>query len=457
MKKLHYRWIYGYVTTCLVSVLLMSCSKEWLEIKSDKKLVVPSNLNDAAAILENTVRMNEGMTPNLFDISCDDYAVADGILAAVTPWERNAYLWERTIFVDNKGAENWTYLYQQIYNANLALDVLNKLPIEKPTEIYHNEITGRALFFRAWGNYQLVNLFSPVYDPSTAENEKGIVLRTSIDLNKKTQRSSLQETYDAILNDLSAASTKLPDKPSFKTHPSKGAAYALKAKTYLMMGYYEDALAYADSSLAINNTLIDYNTINTSLALPFTRFNEEVVFHSTVNIASIIQGSNINISPNLYNMYEDSDIRKRAFFQLRNGNLNFKGTYNNSIVAFGGIGTSELYLIKAECLIRENRLTEAKEVLNALFKHRYDIDKSVNYTNQRDFLDCLLQERRKELVMRGIRWTDLKRLNRSKETETVLMREVGGESYVLNPNDPLYVLPIPDIVIETSGIEQNKR
>lgn len=457
MKKQYYKTIYSYVFTCFVCLILMSCSKDWLEIKSDKKLVVPTTLNDAAAILENTVRMNEGMTPNLFDISCDDYVVAEDRLSAVSPWERNAYLWNKTIFVDNKGAENWTYLYQQIYNANLALDVLNKLTIEKATEIYHNEIMGRALFFRAWGNYQLVNLFSSVYDPSTAESEKGIVLRKSIDLNEKTQRSSLQESYEAILNDLSAAINMLPDKSSYKTHPSKAAAYALKAKTYLMMSYYKDALVYADSSLAIDNTLIDYNTINSNLSLPFTRFNEEVIFHSTVNIASIILGNNINISPDLYNLYEDSDIRKRAFFELRNNELNFKGTYNNSIVAFGGIGRSELYLIKGECLIRENRLTQANEVLNILFKHRYDNGKSVNYTNQRDFLEYLLQERRKELVMRGIRWTDLKRLNKSKETETVLVREVGGERYVLNPNDPSYVLPIPAIVIETSDIEQNIR
>ena len=71
-------------------------------------------------------------------------------------------------------------------------------------------------------------------------------------------------------------------------------------------------------------------------------------------------------------------------------------------------------------------------------------------------LETVLEERRKELVWRSIRWSDIKRLNRDgKGIE--LVREIGDKKYTLSPNDLRYVLPIPDDEIAFSGLTQNKR
>jgi len=73
-------------------------------------------------------------------------------------------------------------------------------------------------------------------------------------------------------------------------------------------------------------------------------------------------------------------------------------------------------------------------------------------------LKLIVEERRKELAFRGgIRWGDLKRLNRVPELATELTRKIDGQTYRLQPNDPRYSFLIPADVISLSGINQNDR
>jgi hypothetical protein len=74
-----------------------------------------------------------------------------------------------------------------------------------------------------------------------------------------------------------------------------------------------------------------------------------------------------------------------------------------------------------------------------------------------DALRKVLLERRKELVFRAIRWTDLRRLNKDPRFATTLRRVVLGQEYLLPPNDNRYVYPIPTNEIEASGVPQNPR
>jgi hypothetical protein len=68
-----------------------------------------------------------------------------------------------------------------------------------------------------------------------------------------------------------------------------------------------------------------------------------------------------------------------------------------------------------------------------------------------------LAERRKELIYRGIRWSDLRRLNRDSRFGIILTKTLNGVTYSLLPNDKRYVLPIDEIEIRLSGIQQNNR
>ncbi len=58
--------------------------------------------------------------------------------------------------------------------------------------------------------------------------------------------------------------------------------------------------------------------------------------------------------------------------------------------------------------------------------------------------------------MRGLRWTDLRRLNREPRYAISLERTVLGQPYNLPPNHQHYTFPIPDDIISLSGMPQNE-
>ena len=69
-------------------------------------------------------------------------------------------------------------------------------------------------------------------------------------------------------------------------------------------------------------------------------------------------------------------------------------------------------------------------------------------------IDTIRKERRKELLFRGLRWIDIKRLN--KEGAGInITRLVNGLVYTLEPGDPRFALPLPADVIGASGMPQN--
>ncbi|MGN6803993.1 MAG: RagB/SusD family nutrient uptake outer membrane protein, partial [Ginsengibacter sp.] len=100
----------------------------------------------------------------------------------------------------------------------------------------------------------------------------------------------------------------------------------------------------------------------------------------------------------------------------------------------------------------------ATDALNTLLGKRYKSGTYIPFTDLQgeEGLQIILKERRKELLMRGLRWIDIKRLNKE-GGNIVLKREIGGQSYSLQPNANYYALPLPADVIKASGIPQNER
>ncbi|MGI8583213.1 MAG: RagB/SusD family nutrient uptake outer membrane protein, partial [Chitinophagaceae bacterium] len=64
---------------------------------------------------------------------------------------------------------------------------------------------------------------------------------------------------------------------------------------------------------------------------------------------------------------------------------------------------------------------------------------------------------RKELVFRGQRWFDLRRLNKDPRFAKTLTRKLNGKITELPANDPRYTEYIPLDVIGFTGMQQNMR
>ncbi len=193
------------------------------------------------------------------------------------------------------------------------------------------------------------------------------------DIGETMQRATLEKTYQQIISDLQNALQLLPNTEQYKSRPSRPAAYALLARTFQTMQQYDKALLYADSCLQLENTLIDFNTLDSTQSFPIARFNDEVLFNCVNVGSSIVLAGRARVDSILYNSYQDGDLRKSNFFKPggSRGGRAFKGSYDGSPYQFGGIATDEVYLIRAEAYARTGNTTQALQDLNTLMLSRW--------------------------------------------------------------------------------------
>ncbi|MBI1782729.1 MAG: RagB/SusD family nutrient uptake outer membrane protein [Sphingobacteriales bacterium] len=434
----------------------MSC-KKFLDTKSNQTLTTPSTVADLQMLLDTWYSINQ-RDANSPLISADEYYLTTEDWLTLEEYERNTFTWQpANLFVPGTG-NDWANNYNIIYNANTVLQEIEKIKPVKQAE--WNNAKGHALFLRGKSFFQLLTIFSPAYDEATAANDLGICLRLSPDFNIPSVRSTVKQSFDQAINDLQQSIPLLPLKPIHPLRPSKAAAYGYLARAYLYMRQYEKAGLYADSALAIQNTLIDYNSpvpgyFDPNTDFPFSRFNPEVIYScGTGSPSSVYYGYTDTV---LIKSYDENDWRRTLYFagpQIGS----FKGSYEGTEDLFDGIAADECFLIRAESLARANKKEEALNDLNHLLLNRYKSGtfSPVTAITATEALNIILMERRKELFLRGLRWQDIKRLNKEGANIT-LKRTVNSKEYSLPPNDFRYALPIPEDVIKITGIPQNPR
>lgn len=455
-----------------IVLLFAGCSEDFLEAKPNSSIVNPVSVSDYQALLDNFTALNT--TGALAQLSADEYFIVNKTrFDALSIQEKNAYTWNKDIYAGEKGIRDWNQPYRAVFYANSVLDGIKKINQQSASNIEWKNLKGTALFFRAYAFYDLVKNFCGVYRKETAQTELGIPLKLTANINESKQRSSLQEAFDQILADLKEAGTLLRDDFSTndRNRPSKVAVNAMLARVYLYMGEFEQAGIAADACLLKYSKLIDYNKVSTSSATPFSYNTDETIFQSSqVNIYSNTTAyttsfTAIGVNPDLLATYDPNDLRSFIFYGKNTlNNFNVKRGYTSGTYAFTGLAVDEIILIRAECLARSRAYEEAMKVINMLLINRFKMDPvtgKTSYNNQmassvEEALAIILMERRKELVWRGLRWSDLKRLNKD-GAAIVLKRNLNGIDYTLSPNSALYVFPIPDDEVALSGIKQNIR
>jgi starch-binding outer membrane protein, SusD/RagB family len=447
----------------LLAVLALSCKKSWLDAKPKNSLVVPNAIKDYQAILDNTYEYFNLNQPGIGEIACGDLYVQDAIWSALTtPIERNGYIWSEDGNYQNGSCTDWSAPYSQILYSNIALSGIEKIKAVATDLNAWKNVKGSALFYRAFAEFNLLQAFASGYNPSITANQAGIPLKMSDDINEQSVRSPVQQCYEQVESDLLAAKELLPITPLYKTRPSKIAVFAMLARIDLCKQDYDHALQYADSSLALNNTLMNYNTdpnVKPSATNSITALNPEDIFHATMCNYIIFRSSRAIVDSFLYRLYDVNDLRRTVFFFTNGGQIRFKGSYDGSALLFCGLTTAETYLIRAECYARKGNVSSALADLNALAQKRWKTGSFVpnTATDANDALTKVLAERRRELCFRGLRWMDLKRLNPETRFSVTLTRVINGKTYTLPPNDNRYALPIPVKEVQLSGIEQNPR
>jgi hypothetical protein len=459
--------LYKILLFAIVSVIAVSCKKDWLKVRSNKSLDVPNTIDKYQTLLDNSAIMNDAR-PSMGEISADNYYLSYNTWNTWNTTFKNTYTWESDIYnATLSDPQNWNNPYRQVFYANIVLDGLDDVKSTGDLLQFSNA-KGSALYYRGEAFFWVSQIYTRPYSLTFPDNA-GIPLRLDPDPNGTSVRAGMQDTYQQILNDLQGSLNYLPVIPLYKTRPSKPAAFAMLSRVYLVMQDYSHALQYADSCLKLYDSVLDYNTVKTAgVTYPIPPQNKEVIFLATLDDPLQTLGVNSIVDSTLYRSYDNNDLRKTLFYKPNTSGLpNFIGTYTGgatlassaSTKAFGGIATDEVYLTRAECYARTGNVSAAMSDLNKLMAARWKTSAGFvpfTATNQTDALAIILRERRKETPFRGLRWLDLRRLN-SEGANITLTRNLNGQQYTLPPNDPRYTLPIPPDVISISGITQNER
>jgi len=441
---------------------LISGCKKILEEKSDERLSVPTTLEDFQALLNQAGYMNTNFIA-AGEASSDDYYLNEADFNALYyESEKRQYTWQPSYVTRplSDVGDEWYQTYTPIYISNSVLKGLKDNHLIGPKA---DNIKGQALVFRAARYLDGVQIWSLAYNKQTANTDLGMVLRVDPDITTPSVRSSVQQTYDLIIKDLTEAIPLLPATQISVTLPSKDAAYGLLVRTYLFMGDYEKALQNAEAALANTNVrVLDFNTLDPNADFPIPavkQISQETIFWTPLYYASHLSQEVSKITPELYDLYDEKDLRKTIYFGRNSDNSYFfKGNHLGGPGLMSSLTPAELLLIVAECSARSGQLPKAANALNTLAVKRWKTGGFTSYvfSDNTVALRTILEERRRELAFRGLRWADIRRLNREGYNIT-LTRTVNGQTYLLPPNDLRYAIAIPETIIELSGIKQNPR
>jgi hypothetical protein len=430
----------------LLVLLFVSCGRGFLDAKPDKALVIPQTLDDLQALLDD-VNQQINQTPGLPEIASDDYVAPDGALSALNEHVRKTYLWEKFQPLNNS---DWHTMYNQILRVNVVLETLQKMERTSTNAIKYDEIHGAALFFRSWHFFHLLQVFSPPYDSSTSQQDAGIVLKLKADINEKIVRATVESSYSQIMEDLLHAVGKLPERVTVASRPNLAAGYALLSRVYLSRFDYDNSERYADLSLQQNDKLLDYNQYRSTGIFPdpLIEGNDEVLFYAIPILYTTAIFRNARMDDVFIDLYEEGDLRKLLYFNEKvEGTLFMKSTYyTGQLVPFTGLTSAEMYLVKAECLARRGEAATSLQMLDNVRKTRWNSDVAyVEYgaDDAAEALELVMQERRRELVFRGLRWFDLRRFNKNPQFAKSRKRMYEGKIYELLPNAPFFSFPLP--------------
>lgn len=434
------------ITVALLALGLVGC-QDFLDIQP-KGRVIASTIEDYDLLLNgggHTIHT----TPNeeVLSLTADDYTLSDSGGDINSPDNENFQLfsWGPYRFYNSKTpASAWNGAYENIYTFNKVInEVENAEMVSGYTEQDRLRVKAEAQYGRALEYLYLANIFGKGYS-SSASTDLAVPILTKDDLSATSpKRSSVQEVYDFILNDLTQAVAHLPKRSKGLTRPNTGAGYALLSRAYLYKGDFQKALENAEKALQEKGNLQDYTALSSREEKQNAYKLEQYAFHYFGAMTGYSAFSDDLLSV----LDQTDDTRFSKFF------LEYLGSYYPTV--FIEVNTScsvgEMVVTRAECLARLGRNTEAIDVLNSLRQNRLD-----NYTDltpadfatDLDLLKFCLEERRRETFRTMTRLFDLKRTANDPNLVKTITHHFDGVNYTTTSDSDKLVLPIPAQVLK---------
>lgn len=350
----------------------------------------------------------------------------------------------------------WNAIYNTINRANHVISRVPSVNDPALTQTLKDKYVGEAKFIRALAYFDLARAWGGVQ----------IILEPTSSLVERPQvtRSTVEQTYDQVLADLTDAETLLPDELN-RIRATRRTVWALRARLHLYRQQWQLADDYATK-------LID-NHQDYALVKPFSAWFKNNVTATPESIFEL-QYSAINPSAIRSQMQHPSKggtyryAPNDRFVQLLNDSLvsgdrrSLIGsvTQGGTTIWFGDLyyrlpatdpayifRIAEMYLIRSEARAHLGDVSGSAEDLNQV-RQRANVPEFTGTTAD-ELLSAIENERRIEFAFEAHRWFDLARTGRAKAVLETLDPNTQVADYEL-----LFPIPITQIQLD-NNLSQN--
>jgi hypothetical protein len=236
--------------TAVIAFTSVSCELNRYPYNAIEQSQAFMTLKDAGTFNNGLYASLRGVVYGLYMFSTD--VQADLLNATLDYGNRNGFphKWTPLLADDYTIRDTWRYQYSVITNINNLLNNAEKIPIANATEqTTMDKYLGEAYLMRAFLYHQLVQRFAKDYEPSTAATDLGVPLVLKFDITLRPARSTVEQVYKQILDDLTQAKTLLSTASGAQNSPkiNKDCVTALEARVYLCMHNWTGAVTAANS------------------------------------------------------------------------------------------------------------------------------------------------------------------------------------------------------------------
>jgi hypothetical protein len=353
--------------------------------------------------------------------------------------------WNHTV-VESTNEINymWDAAYQTINSVNIYLEGAQANSRNLGNDALLANYLGEVRFVRALCYHSLVLIYCRPYTDGNGSN-LGLPLRLKAErlaIDNDLERSSVAEVYTQILDDLNYAETNLPATPASATiRAHKNAAIALKARVYLGMGRYADALAEANKLVpaaapfkaatgvahelqaSVKTPFTNYTTTESIFSFPFTTNN----LPGTQNALGFYYnpaprgGGEYSLNKAGNGIVADSvgfavSDDRRGFIIIHTNNKPYLNKFPagpQSTDYAPILRYAEVLLTAAESEARVNGVNQrAVDLLNAVrTRSKGSAYALTDFADANALVAAILKERRIEFLGEGLRNFDIMRLN----------------------------------------------
>jgi len=462
----------------LLLVGVVSCSEDFLQTSpsasiSDDKVF--KTIEGAKAVIDGVTRdwreyhdYHDQFGVKAIDLVSD--LMGEDIVVGRLHWFRYDYTIDNREATYRRPGYVWSLFYRGIRNLNEVIKHVNEAT--NATELEKGHVKAQALTMRAYSYFRLIQHFQQTYVGH--ESDPGLPLYTE-PMNEGKPRSTVQEVYDLIVQDLDEAITLFEAaniSPRDISEVDLSVAHGIRARVALVMNDWPAAALHAQAArtgYSLNTPaqyMSGFDNATEMVWMWGLPVNEEqsTIYASFFSHLDMTIGgyAGLGYSPKylcqaLYQQMQAGDIRRDDLLQATSTggvpvyiNYKFAAAGDKEFSAdYVMMRPEEMLLIEAEARARMGGADEAtaQSLLQDLWDVRFTTPPTVTETGQA-LIDRILLERRIELWGEGFAFYDLMRLKKGLNRTFHRYAAIPGNT--IPAEDPVFIYKIPQSEIDNN-------